>query len=518
MELFSAASRDRNPLHLSRLYARNTPYGERVVFGVLGGLACLGRCLNGRQRVRLAKVSMEFLNPIYPSIDYSVESAEVSCQEVRVKLRDGKRVVLKAAFQFDESSAFIASDEAENFGHDACAAAHLESARDLSDEELVVGYTTRGAYAPSQSDLRQLVERVGLGGGEIDASQVSALLLSSYIAGMELPGTRALFSKLTLDFTGQASASNGRLNYEATISSFDKRFGFLKIEAGVSAGQNQLARAELRVFVRPQSPAPDSLGTQPSKGCGTKLNDKVALVIGASRGLGAATALALAAHGCTVYINFWRNRAKAEELKKLADGSGRIILLQGDASNLGWCQKMRDIVVREHGKLDYLICNACLPLLPLRIEAGAARRINDYVAQSLALVSVPMAVFLETLEESGGRNVVISSEAIHTAPADWPHYVSAKWAIEGLTRVAASAHERVGFIIVRPPTLATDLLNTPMGRQSAISPSVVANAIVKCLRKSSTSQVRVLENFREPELHVPPSGIIPAQVEGRLSE
>jgi NAD(P)-dependent dehydrogenase (short-subunit alcohol dehydrogenase family) len=500
LELFSAASHDRNPLHLSKLYARNTPYGERVIFGVLGGLACLGRSLNGQSPLRLTTVSLEFLHPIYPGIDYSVETTEVSSEEVRVKLSDGRRALLKTTYCFDKNGGALAAASTPD---QITVTAHRADAVDLDDEDLVVGYTTKGAYAPSYAHLRRLAERLGLIWNEIDPAQMSALMLSSYLVGMELPGARALFSKLTLDFGASAVERGSPLSYEAKIISFDRRFAFLRIDARISMGSSPVARADLRAFVRPHSPTLRTINMELNKTSAINLAGKVALVIGASRGLGAATALALASQGCTVFVNFWRNRAKAEELKTLASPSGRIVLLQGDAGNPGWCEKMKDIIIREQGKLDYLVCNACLPLRPLRIEGGAVRRINDYVARSLALVSIPMAVFLETLAESAGRNVVISSDAVQSAPADWPHYVSAKWAIEGLTRAAAAEYERVSFTIVRPPRLMTDLSNTPLARMSAISPSIVANAIVKSLRKTPANQVKILENFREPTLSVP---------------
>ena len=47
LDLFSAASHDRNPLHLCDQYARRTAYGEPVVFGIFGALAALG-CLGNR--------------------------------------------------------------------------------------------------------------------------------------------------------------------------------------------------------------------------------------------------------------------------------------------------------------------------------------------------------------------------------------------------------------------------------------------------------------------------------------
>jgi acyl dehydratase len=60
---FSAASGDRNPLHLSEEYARATPYGEPVVFGMLGVLAALGHLADRQDRL-LQRLSVEFRNPL----------------------------------------------------------------------------------------------------------------------------------------------------------------------------------------------------------------------------------------------------------------------------------------------------------------------------------------------------------------------------------------------------------------------------------------------------------------------
>ena len=99
----------------------------------------------------------------------------------------------------------------------------------------------------------------------------------------------------------------------------------------------------------------------------------------------------------------------------------------------------------------------------------------------LSLVSVPLAVFLESVAENDGWAVVISSQAVHTWPVAWPHYVSAKAAIEALTAVAARQYRRVSFLIVRPPKLATDLTSSPLAFENPLAPETVAEAIVRRL-------------------------------------
>jgi NAD(P)-dependent dehydrogenase (short-subunit alcohol dehydrogenase family) len=227
------------------------------------------------------------------------------------------------------------------------------------------------------------------------------------------------------------------------------------------------------------------------------LEGKVALIVGASRGLGAAITRALALQGCAVWASFARCEAEANELKKsLAGAPGDVTLFQGDAGDLDLCRALERRISDEHGKLDFLVCNACPAPLPLWIEPGAARRLNEYVSRSLALVSVPMAVFLGHLSGGSGWNVVISSVFVQEPPEEWPHYVSAKCAIEGLVRVAAVEYQAVSSLLVRPPRLATDMTNTVLGRKGAIPPERIAVGIVERLAgPKRPGCVEVLEEF-----------------------
>src|SRR5215217_2692807 len=87
LALFSSASRDRNPLHISETYARCTPYGEPVVFGILGALATLGQ-LTDRTAMALQSVALEFRNPMIVGVNYRIEVSEQSTHESLSKIYD----------------------------------------------------------------------------------------------------------------------------------------------------------------------------------------------------------------------------------------------------------------------------------------------------------------------------------------------------------------------------------------------------------------------------------------------
>ena len=89
------------------------------------------------------------------------------------------------------------------------------------------------------------------------------------------------------------------------------------------------------------------------------LTGKAAVVTGASRGVGRATALALAKDGCSVLINYSRSREEAERTAEEVRALGaKAIRLPGDVAEDRACREMMDTAARSFGRLDILVNNA----------------------------------------------------------------------------------------------------------------------------------------------------------------
>jgi NAD(P)-dependent dehydrogenase (short-subunit alcohol dehydrogenase family) len=149
----------------------------------------------------------------------------------------------------------------------------------------------------------------------------------------------------------------------------------------------------------------------------------------------------------------------------------------GDAADPEALRRLRERVSKEHGRLDFLICNACPPVLPLLLEPNAAGRIRTYIDLAVSLTLAPLSEFLELLNRSDGCAVIISSIYVEQPVKEFPHYVAAKRAVEALGCVASMQYPRVCTLIVRPPKLLTAMTNTPIGRLGAASPGLFANRI-----------------------------------------
>ena len=144
-----------------------------------------------------------------------------------------------------------------------------------------------------------------------------------------------------------------------------------------------------------------------------------------------------------------------------------------------------------------LVCNADPPLRPLRLEPAHSDRIVEHVARSLDLVAVPLAAFLGPISERSGRVVVVSSAAVTTPTAQFPHHVTAKQAVEGLVHAASVAVPGAAYLVVRPPPMATDRLNTPWGRLARPTPpGVVAAAVLQWMASpAGPGTMQIIEQF-----------------------
>jgi NAD(P)-dependent dehydrogenase (short-subunit alcohol dehydrogenase family) len=89
-------------------------------------------------------------------------------------------------------------------------------------------------------------------------------------------------------------------------------------------------------------------------------------------------------------------------------------------------------------------------------------------------VAVPLGALLASVEEPDGWVLFCSSAAITAPPRDWPHYVTAKAAVEGLASWVAATKPRLRTVIVRPPRMRTAMTGTPSGRIGAASADAIA--------------------------------------------
>src|SRR2546430_1754268 len=103
LQRFSAASFDFNPLHLSDAYARRTPFGERVVYGILGCMAGLARLIPPLGKAP-AGVSIDFKSPLTLGVKYALTAKYDASGNVKASLLDGTSLATRMQLTFRDGS------------------------------------------------------------------------------------------------------------------------------------------------------------------------------------------------------------------------------------------------------------------------------------------------------------------------------------------------------------------------------------------------------------------------------
>lgn len=188
------------------------------------------------------------------------------------------------------------------------------------------------------------------------------------------------------------------------------------------------------------------------------LKEKVALVTGASSGIGRATAEALAASGALVAINFHRNEAGAQAAREqIAGGGGRAIVVQADVARASDVQSLVERTINEFGPIDILVNNAGSLVERLRILDLTEERWDEVIDLNLKSAFLCCrAVAASMMERKRGAIINVSSIAGRTGGALGSiHYSTAK-----------------GGLITFTKGLAKEL--APFGiRVNAVSPGVI---------------------------------------------
>ena len=191
-----------------------------------------------------------------------------------------------------------------------------------------------------------------------------------------------------------------------------------------------------------------------------RLKDKVAIVTGASRGIGRAAALALAAEGANLAVNYARSSAAADEVvAEITAAGGSAIAIQADVSQTEDVDRLVGETLEKWGRVDVLVNNAGITrdTLLLRMKPEDWQAVIDLNLTGVFLCT--RAVSKKMMKQRSGRIINIASVAGQMGNPGQANYSAAKAGVIGFTKTVAKelASRGVTANAVAPGFITTDM-------------------------------------------------------------
>jgi len=196
----------------------------------------------------------------------------------------------------------------------------------------------------------------------------------------------------------------------------------------------------------------------------SSLSGKVALVTGASRGIGRAIAINLARWGIHVAVNYRIQTHEAQKtLEEIISAGGSGMLIQADVSLASEVSRLVEAVEKNLGPIEILVNNAAIAPVQ-NIEDITEQDWDEVLRNNLKSVFlVTQAVLPGMRSRRFGRIINLSSGAVITGGVIGIHYTASKAGIDGLTRAYASRLVKEGITVnnLAPALIETDMVRDP---------------------------------------------------------
>jgi acetoacetyl-CoA reductase len=206
------------------------------------------------------------------------------------------------------------------------------------------------------------------------------------------------------------------------------------------------------------------------------LQEAVAVITGASRGLGAAIAEELGRGGANVIVNYSRSKEPAEELVgRIEEGGARAIAFKADVSDPEQAQSLIDKTIEEFNRIDVLVNNAGINI------DRTLRKLSVEDWDKVIQVDLNSAFYMvhaalpHMMEQGGGKIINMSSFVGEAGNIGQANYSAAKAGMLGFTKTAAQELARYGITVnaLCPGFIETDMVaNIPEEAKAKLLKSV----------------------------------------------
>src|SRR5258705_4113503 len=322
--------------------------------------------------------------------------------------------------------------------------------------------------------------------------------LFSQLVGMHMPGTLALYLGQDVVFRSPILVGES-VRAIARVTAKHEGTQTLLLGTEIRNAQDKVVvSGTARVKVRGSEAATAARGPAILP-CAPEAGRPVALITGASRGIGAEIAAVLAARGAAVVVNYFQSRVRAENVvESIRRSGGLAVAVQADVRRPEDVRCLVDTAHTYFGRTDWLV-NCAIGSLSSKpfVELGWSDFQEHLDFQLRAVVNLCQNVYPTMKAHGGGAIVNILSQVVSgQPPRQMADYVAAKYALFGLSKALAIewAADQIRVNMVSPGLTQTDLTQhhqervfkmeasrTPLSRIA--EPSDIANAVAFLLSK-----------------------------------
>ena len=511
-ELVSAFSRfsgDFGSLHTNAEFGRRSMYNSTIVHGVLPLLflpLALAR-VSSTSFARVLKIEAQFQKPLFVGDEISIEFAPFPAFENSTEIDFSIRrtathavvtrghmvleISLDADFIQPDLSVQGASLTPEVLSEQNHFFENIEKGH-ISSLNFRWGPTQRRAYFAILSTVLTdvpFINLMTLG----NCGTLALLSMISALVGMVMPGQPAVFQSFSL--INDLGLQNGvtAVHMHACVSHKSVATNVITQEFKFSSGKRNLAHGKFSVLVAKRSFVPPTVEELAEGFRDLGLRNKVVLITGASRGLGATTAKMFAIHGATVVVNYRSSQNEAQAIVcEIEAYGGKAMAIQADVSIEGNVRQLVSQVLETYGTIDVLVNNAASNFYQVPFLETSWKKIQediDTIVKGAFLVS--QAVLPTFLLNGSGKVINVTSLATEMPPPFQTRFVVAKSALVGMTRAMAVefAEQNIQVNMVVPSLVETDFSKSynqiALSKFKSLSPMKVlasvhdvANAIV----------------------------------------
>jgi NAD(P)-dependent dehydrogenase (short-subunit alcohol dehydrogenase family) len=216
-----------------------------------------------------------------------------------------------------------------------------------------------------------------------------------------------------------------------------------------------------------------------------RLKDKVALITGAGRGIGRATALLFAKEGAKVVVDDVNEKNGRKTVELIRNIGGTATFVRGDVSKEVEVKKMVEAAVNEYGRLDILHNNAGVEFDPKELVDWSEKEYNRVLDVNLkGIFFVSKYVIPEMVKHGGGSIINAASQYAFTGAAKYTVYCGSKGGVVSITKAMAielAPHN------IRVNCICPGVILTPM----------IAHGIEKSSKASGVSEDEIRRNWEK---------------------